>query len=68
MFQIVIGGRKIGYTTINDLQGAVKAELAEVEKRAKKVSEEFNELRRARRALIHSLGDQRSEDIKSEGA
>ena len=56
MLQIVIGGRKINYTTINDLQGAVKTELAEVEKRAKKASDEFRELRRARRALISALG------------
>ena len=57
MSQIIIGGRKINYTTISELQEAVKTELAEVDKRAKKVGEEAKELRRARRALISTLGD-----------
>ena len=57
MSQIIIGGRKINYTTIGELQDAVKTELTEVDKRAKKVGDEVKELRKARRALIGALGD-----------
>jgi hypothetical protein len=57
MSQIIIGGRKINYTTISELQDSVRTELAEVDKRAKKVAEEVKELRSARRALISAIGD-----------
>jgi hypothetical protein len=60
MSQIIIGGRKINYTTIGELQDAVKTELTEVDKRAKKVGEEAKGLRKARRALISALGDAQS--------
>jgi predicted component of type VI protein secretion system len=52
---INIAGVKVQYTSFSELEGAIKAELAKIETRLKRVAEEHNRLRRAHRGLKQVL-------------
>jgi hypothetical protein len=57
---IEIASVKIHYTSIPELQDAIKAELAKIETRLKKVAEEHKRLSRAYRGLKQVLEGKKS--------
>ena len=52
---IKIAGVKVQYASFAELEGAIKAELAKIETRLKKIAEENKRLRRASRGLKQAL-------------
>jgi hypothetical protein len=58
--EIEIAGIKIHYKSIPELQEAIKAELARIEARLKKVTEESDRLHHAYRALKQVLEGKKS--------
>jgi len=57
---IEIAGVKIHYTSIPELQDAIKAELAKIETRLKRVAEEHKRLSRSYRGLKQVLEGKKS--------
>jgi len=57
---IKVAGVKIQYTSFAELEGAIKAELAKIETRLKRVAEENKRLRRAYRGLKQALEGKKS--------
>jgi len=52
---IKIAGVKVQYASFAELEGAIKAELAKIETRLKKIAEKNKRLRRAYRGLKQAL-------------
>ena len=57
---IKIAGVKIQYTSFPELEGAIKAELAKIETRLKKVADEHKRLRRVYWGLKQALEGKKS--------
>jgi hypothetical protein len=57
---IKIAGVKIQYASFSELEGAIKAELAKIETRLNKISEENKRLRRTCRGLKQALEGKKS--------